>query len=71
MQRSCVRRCPSARLAGSSAGPPRHEPDAGQSQPAKDAHSLEPLPESIDNFGTSESAVSHRFVKQTETQVRV
>lgn len=36
----------------------------------KYARSLEPLPDDIDDFGTSKSAVSRRFVKQTEAQVQ-
>ena len=35
----------------------------------KYARSLEPLPDEIDEFGTSKSAVSRRFVKQTTAQV--
>ncbi len=35
----------------------------------KYARSLEPLPDDIDAFGTSKSAVSRRFVKQTQAQV--
>ena len=35
----------------------------------KYARSLEPLPEDLDAFGTSKSAVSRRFVKQTTAQV--
>jgi len=35
----------------------------------KYARSLEPLPEDIDAFGTSKSAVSRRFVRQTSAQV--
>jgi transposase-like protein len=35
----------------------------------KYARSLEPLPDDLDAFGTSKSAVSRRFVKQTTAQV--
>ena len=35
----------------------------------KYARSLEPLPDDVDAFGTSKSAVSRRFVKQTTAQV--
>jgi len=35
----------------------------------KYARSLEPLPEEVDDFGTSKSAVSRRFVRKTTAQV--
>lgn len=35
----------------------------------KYARSLEPLPDDLDSFGTSKSAVSRRFVRQTSAQV--